>query len=73
MPHDNRGEELKVGDIVFVPCVIKAIHLTEQYCNVDVETREMLLPTQRPTAITLNSRQTVKPRATFEYRLVDGT
>jgi hypothetical protein len=70
MPHDHRGEELKVGDVVMVPCVVKAIHLTEDYCNVDLVTREFMHPTRDVTRLTLNSRQTVKPRATFEYRLV---
>jgi hypothetical protein len=69
MPHDSRGEELKVGDRILVPCRIKAIHLTEDYCNVDLETVEAMFPTQTPTTLTLNSRQTVKPRATYEYRL----
>lgn len=64
MPHDQRGEELKVGDRVLVPCIIKAIHLTEQYCNVDLETDLTMPPIGRPTTLTLNSRQTVKPPAT---------
>lgn len=71
MPHDKRGEELKVGDRVLVPCVIKAIHLTEDYCNVDLETSLTMPPICTPTKVTLNSRQTVKPRATHEYTLMD--
>lgn len=67
MPHDKRGDELHVGDIVLVPCRIKAIHLTEDYCNVDLETTLTMPPTDRATTLTLNSRQTVKPRATHEY------
>ncbi len=61
MPHDKNGRELKVGDIVLVPCKIKAIHMTEQYCNTDLETmlpgfpREMLA-----REFTLNSRQTIR-------------
>jgi hypothetical protein len=67
MPHDNRGEELKVGDTVLVPCLVKAIHLTEEYCNVDLETKVTMHPSTDVTKLTLNSRQTIKPRATFEY------
>lgn len=72
MPHDIRGEELKVGDRVLVPCIIKAIHLTEEYCNIDLETRLNMPPLETPTRLTLNSRQTVKPRASHEYTLVDA-
>ena len=67
MPHDNRGEELQVGDTVMVPCHVKAIHLTEEYCNVDLETKIGMYPDQSTVRLTLNSRQTLKPRATFEY------
>lgn len=61
MPHDHHGAELKVGDVVMVPCVVKAIHLTEDYCNVDLVTREYMHPSHDVTKLTLNSRQTVKP------------
>lgn len=67
MPHDIRGTELKVGDIVLVPCRVKAIHLTEDYCNLDLETKHNMPPMQTPTALTLNSRQTVKPQLTHAY------
>lgn len=67
MPHDKRGEELKVGDVVQVPCIIKAIHLTEDFCNVDLETTLTMPPYNKTTALTLNSRQTVKPRVTYQY------
>lgn len=73
MPHDNRGEELRVGDTVLVPCVVKAIHLTADYCNVDLETKESMHPGTQKTAIVLNSRQTVKPRVTCEYQLAGTT
>jgi hypothetical protein len=69
MPHDNRGEILSVGDVVLVPCRVKAIHLTEEYCNVDLETKETMYPSAIPTKLTLNSRQVVKPRVTYEYKL----
>lgn len=69
MPHDKRGEELKVGDTVMVPCVVKAIHLTEDYCNVDLETKLTMPPLDSVQKFTLNSRQTIKPTAT--YRFVD--
>ena len=67
MPHDNRGIELQVGDTVMVPCRIKAIHLTEDYCNVDLETKLIMPPSNMVSVITLNSRQTIKPAASHSY------
>jgi hypothetical protein len=67
MPHDKRGTELVVGDTVMVPCRVKAIHLTEDYCNVDLETKITMPPMGKSTAITLNSRQTIKPTATHRF------
>ncbi len=67
MPHDKRGTELHVGDTVMVPCLIKAIHLTENYCNVDLETKIEMPPSSDRTRLTLNSRQTIKPTATHRF------
>ena len=61
MPHDRNGNIVQVGDTVMVPCLIKAVHLTEDFCNVDLETKHCMYPTDRPTVLTLNSKQTVKP------------
>lgn len=68
MPHDKRGTELQVGDTVMVPCLIKAIHLTEDYCNVDLETKLTMPPDYGArTPLTLNSRQTIKPTASHRF------
>ena len=67
MPHDKRGTELQVGDVVMVPCRVKAIHLTEDYCNVDLETKLTMPPFDKATALTLNSRQTIKPTLTHRF------
>jgi len=67
MPHDKRGTELKVGDTVMVPCIVKAIHLTEDYCNVDLQTKLTMPPAGTVTLLTLNSRQTIKPTATHRF------
>jgi hypothetical protein len=61
MPHDRNGNILSVGDIVMVPCRVKAIHLTADYCNVDLETTERMHPLPQPSAFSLNSKQVVKP------------
>lgn len=68
MPHDKRGTELQVGDTVMVPCKVKAIHLTENYCNVDLVTA-ISMPPDRDNyqAMTLNSRQTIKPTASHRF------
>jgi hypothetical protein len=67
MPHDKRGTELQVGDTVMVPCRVKAIHLTEDYCNVDLETKIPMPPLCSVQALTLNSQQTIKPTATYRF------
>jgi hypothetical protein len=60
MPHDRDGQELKVGDLVNVPCRVKAIHLTEDYCNVDLEVRHPMPPAQTINTLALNAKQVVK-------------
>jgi hypothetical protein len=60
MPHDKHGNELKVGDIVYVPARVKVIELTEHYCNVTLETTERMPPHGQVTTLVLNSKQTVK-------------
>lgn len=59
MPHDRDANELRVGDRVNVPCRIKAIHQTEHYCNVDLETLMPMPPTESPSGIALNAHQVV--------------
>jgi len=61
MPHDRNGNVLNVGDSVMVPCRVRAIHLTADYCNIDLETVEGVPPTMSTSTLTLNSKQTVKP------------
>lgn len=60
MPHDMNGTELKVGDIVNVPCRVKEIHLTEEYCNVGLETREPMYPGDQKNHLSLNAKQVIK-------------
>lgn len=57
MPHDLSGNELKVGDRVLIPCRIKALHLTEEYCNLDLETIQPMYPGDKLNNFTLNSKQ----------------
>lgn len=66
MPHDRDGVELKVGDRVMVPCIVTAIHLTTDFCNVDLQTVRPMPPLEAMTAITLNSKQVQKYRGAFD-------
>lgn len=36
--HDRNGTELKVGDIVNLPCRITSLAPTDAYCNVEITT-----------------------------------
>lgn len=60
MPHDIHGTLLQVGDAVLVPAVVTQITMTEEYCNVTVETREPMFPTTNKNTIVLNAKQVVK-------------
>lgn len=57
MPHDSDGRELKVGDVVHVPCIITAIQPTNEYCNVNMETIEPMFPGTYKSTFTLNAKQ----------------
>ncbi len=60
MPHDLNGKRLNVGDVVTVRCKVKAIHDTEEYCNVSLETNIAMFPSDTKSALTLNARQVEK-------------
>jgi hypothetical protein len=60
MPHDKNGEVLAVGDRVTVLCEVKTIYLTEEFCNVTLETVEPMFPGDNRCGVTLNAKQVVK-------------
>ena len=60
MPHDRDGIEVKPGDRVLVECVVKAVHSTADYCNVDLETVSPMPPRDTSTMLTMNTRQVRK-------------
>lgn len=60
MPHDKLGVEVKVGDLVMVPCRVKMVHLSEDYCNADLVTAEMMFPSELPSTFTFNSKQVIR-------------
>jgi hypothetical protein len=44
MPHDAKGQILQPGDLVMVPCRVKAVHQMEDFCNLDLETCATMPP-----------------------------
>lgn len=44
--HDAKGRELKVGDFVMIPCRVKAIHASEDFCNVQLQSIATIPGTQ---------------------------
>jgi len=65
MPHDKNGQLLKVGDKVNVPCTVKVVQLGKEYCNLSVETDELMYPGDNKSTVTLNSKQVVKAVIAF--------
>lgn len=63
--HDCKGRELKVGDTVLVPCVVKQTVATEDFCNVTVETIAGMPPEHKSltTVSALNTRQVIRANA----------
>jgi len=58
MPHDARGNELKVGDEVVFRGKVKSIQSTDEYCNCSVISEYFMYPTQNKTEfLSVNTRQ----------------
>jgi hypothetical protein len=69
MPHDRNGVLLSPGDRVTVEFTVRAVHMTEEFCNVDLVSVETMPPTGLPTILSaINTRQTV-----FKSDLITGT
>lgn len=60
MPHDMNGTELKVGDRVLIEFVIKEIHLTEEYCNCNLDSVIPMYPSRNTSSIVINTKQCEK-------------
>lgn len=65
MPHDAKGRELKAGDRVLVPFTIKAVHQTEDSCNLTLETCATMPPEHnwKPELSAINSKMTLRANA----------
>lgn len=57
MPHDRNSRKVEPGQIVRVDFKVKQVHLTEEYCNLDLETVWPMHPGDSRTALTLNAKQ----------------
>jgi len=69
MPHDRHGATVQVGDRVRVEFIVKEMHLTEDYCNLSLESVERMPPTlEHRTMLAINARQTVKVAKTGSLR-----
>lgn len=61
MPHDKNGELVAVGDLVTIEFVVTAVHMSEDFCNVNLESVEGMPPSGTKTSLgAVNTRQTVK-------------
>jgi hypothetical protein len=54
---DRNGKELEVGDVVFVPCVVEHIGISDDWANTRLRTRDPMFPGQYRAELNLNSRQ----------------
>jgi len=57
MPHDINGTLLEEGDNVVIEATITSINQGEEYCNVTMETDEVMFPSENKTTIVLNAKQ----------------
>lgn len=60
MPHDIDDNELQVGDVVLVECVVESVQPGAEYCNVTLKTTRPMPPYTNPTTIVLNTKQVKK-------------
>ena len=67
MPHDYNDNILSVGNIVWIPCRVKAVHLTEDYCNLDLQSMNPMpsYPNQYLNISAINSKQVRKDCGDF--------
>lgn len=60
MPHDLSGKLIKVGDRVLVPCIVRDIYSTEDFCNLSLETVHPMFPGTTLSGLTLNAKQVLQ-------------
>jgi len=74
MPHDFVGNIISVGNIVWIPCRVKLVHLSEDYCNLDLESIHSMPPYKdQPLRLqAINSQQVRKDCGNFPSAYPDG-
>lgn len=60
MPHDLNGEEIKIGDRILIPCIVKSIQAAVDFCNLTVETEHKMPGNDSISTYTLNTKMVVK-------------
>lgn len=63
MPHDKNGQVLSIGDTVLIEAKVKNVYTGDEYCNVELETVEVMYPGENKSGITLNAKQVTKKAA----------
>lgn len=63
MPKDHNGNDLKIGDVVAVPCIITGLDHHGEYIDVALETRWPMYPGPNSTPLALNTKQLLLVRA----------
>ena len=77
MPHDAKGRELKPGDKVLVPFIVKDVFMTEDYCNVNLESVATMPPIHNSKANlgAINTRMVIRanPGDETDFKaIIDG-
>lgn len=60
MPHDKNGKLIVENDTVVVEFKVKSITTSEQYCNVELESKEPMPPHGDKSIVWLNAAQVLK-------------
>ncbi len=61
MPHDAKGNLLKVGDKVVIPGTVTQVFASEDYCNCSVELEHGMPPTGSKSSVSaINTKQVEK-------------
>jgi len=58
--HDGKGRELKVGDRVMIPCIVRGVQAMPLYCNATVETEATMPGSNGTSTWAVNTRQMLR-------------
>lgn len=58
MLSDKSGHELKLGDRVYIPCIITAVNANQEN-DLSVEVEDAVGPGRAKTALVINSKQVI--------------